>query len=503
MSSSNVTQSRQIMSSIKVPSKLASPVPTYEFLSSLNIFAAALISHYCNLRTLHGKRAAHMLRQSRPSKAVTLPSIYVRLSELLVSKGKSARTGNAWAKDVVRLTFQGLELVLPKSGDVIASTPGSQVFGDPVPQRPHPQENAVMISEARMIVPGPDKPNVLVNINEKVDNDIAFDPESGSFAFRLRSRVGESIIPDLVERLVRVERLVDFIQVLQKHEKALKCESVSLGKIVFTYGNASPSNGSDAMDLDITSHPYKVIVDFSAMENSMTLVLERYNPHLRIADLLAKVLNGRQGLDGVASLLPLTLPVLRGLDAIENAWTPPPDTDKGEVFVNVRAVDWYMVRYNLKQPSPNSGDPPKMRKIMFEVRLRHRRGDPWWYIKRSDMASRNKETDDIDEALKPVWTSEGPGWRGMRVSGVAQVSGVEELLGKLDEVIRNLPVSDAEAPAPAPAPAAVSAAAPIKQPARPQAPQQQRQQPTPNQSQGQSQSQGRNNLLKREVVEID
>jgi len=42
--------------------------------------------------------------------------------------------------------------------------------------------------------------------------------------------------------------------------------------------------------------------------------------------------------------------------------------------------------------------------------------------------------------LKAVWDSEGSGWRGMRVSGVAQVSGVEELLGKLDEVMRNLPV---------------------------------------------------------------
>ena len=389
-SSSNVSQSRRIMSSIQVPSKLASPVPSYEYLLTLNIFAAALVSHYCNLRTLHGKRAAHMLRPSRPSKAVTLPSIYVRLSELLVSKGKSARTGLPWARDVVRLTFQGLELLPPTSADTIASVVENQTPGDIVLRRPTSQEIAVMITEARMSVPEPNGPNVLININEKVDKDIAFDPESGSFAFRLRSRIGESVIPDLVERLVRVERLVEFIQVLQKHEKALRCESVSLGKIVFTYGNISASHGLDAMELD--AHPYKATVDFSAMENNMTLVLERGNPHLRISDFLAKVLNGSEGLDGVASILPLTLPVLRGLDGIENAWTPAPDTDKGEVFVNVRAIDWYMIRYNLKQSVPAPESPPRIRKIMLEVKLQHRRGDPWWYIKRSvkrsDTASR-------------------------------------------------------------------------------------------------------------------
>ena len=363
-----------------------------------------------------------------------------------------------------------------------------------------------MITEARMNVSEPNGPNVLININEKVDKDIAFDPESGSFAFRLRSQIGESVIPDLVERLVRVERLVEFIQVLQKHERALKCESASLGKIVFTYGNISVSHGLDAMELD--AHPYKATVDFSVMENNMTLVLERGNPHLRISDFLAKVLNGSEGLDGVASVLPLTLPVLRGLDGIENAWTPAPDTDKGEVFVNVRAVDWYMIRYNLKQPVPAPESPPRIRKIMLEVKLKHRRGDPWWYVKRSvkqsDIASRsNKETDDIDVALKSVWTSEGPGWRGMLVSAVAQINGVEELLGKLDEVIRNLPVPDDAAPAAAPA--AVPTAVPPKQHARAQAPKQQQrqQQPTPNQGRIQGQSQGRNKPFKQEIVEID
>jgi mediator of RNA polymerase II transcription subunit 14 len=91
----------------------------------------------------------------------------------------------------------------------------------------------------------------------------------------------------------------------------------------------------------------------------------------------------------------------------------------------------------------------------------------------------------------------------MRVSAVAQINGVEELLGKLDEVIRNLPVPDDDAPAAAPA--AVPTAAPPKQHARLQAPKQQQrqQQPTPNQGRIQGQSQGRNKTFKQEIVEID
>jgi mediator of RNA polymerase II transcription subunit 14 len=496
LSSNNVTQSRRITSSIKVPSKVASPIPTYQFLSTLNIFAAALVSHYCNLRALYAKRSAYMLRQGRPSKAVTLPSIYIPLNELLPRKGKSTQTDDKLIQGVVRLTFQGLE-VLPQKSSAALSSPKDQAFSDMTPRPPTLQETAIMITEARMKVP---KPSALVNINERVDRDIAFDAESGSFAFRLRSRVGESVIPDLIERLVRVERLVEFIQVLQKHKKSLKCETVSLRKIIFTYGKVSPSNGSDPMDLDTASHLYKATVDFSAMENTMALILERDNPHLRIADHLTKVLNGKEGLNGVATLLPLTLPVLRGIDAIENAWTPAQYYENGEVFVNVRAADWYIIRYNLKQPSPNATSPPGIRKIMFEIRLRHRRGDPWWYIRRSDVSSRSKETDDVDEALKPLWASTGTGWRGMSISGVAQASGVEELLEKIDEIIRNLPVGEGEAPAAAPVPTA----APPKQ-GRPQASQQQQQQrqqqPTPNQSQ--SQSQGKSNPIKQEIVEID
>lgn len=366
------------------------------------------------------------------------------------------------------------------------------------------KEKAIVITEARMTIP---LPKAIANLDRRVDPDIAFNPTTGTFAFRLRSAVGETVIPEMIERIVSIERLVLFVSVLQKHEKTLQCETVSLGKVVFRYGHESLGVlDGDAMARQLPQ--YRATVDFSTAEKKMKLILEKGNPHVRIADFLGRVLNTTEGLNGVATILALTLPVLKGLNAIENAWDDDALYDRGEVFVNVRAADWYIIRYNLRHASPDLVSTPILRKVLFEVRLRQRRGDPWWCIQRTNTNSRTKETDNLDDAFKPLWTSNGPNWRGMRKSGVAQGSGAEELLVKMDEVVRQFALSEAvinvpeAAENPAPAPAGTQAptqAPPSRQ--QPQQVQQQRQQPTPNQSQ--SQSQGRGQQAKKQVVIVE
>jgi mediator of RNA polymerase II transcription subunit 14 len=290
---------------------------------------------------------------------------------------------------------------------------------------------------------------------------------------------------------------VSFIHILQTQDRDVQCQTISLGRIAFTYGKASSSANGDAMDIDgHRPKEHTAVVDFSASDNMMTLILERGNPHLEIIDHLTRILNGKEGLDGVAKLLPLTLPVLQGLDAIEMAWA---SVRNGQAYVNVRAADWYIIRYDITLPTSN-GAPPKIQKIMFEVRLRHRRSVPWWYISR--IVARDHQEDGIDTALKPVWDANGEGWHGMRVSGVAQAHGVEELLGKIDEAMRGYVNSEGtiEAPASAPIPTAVPAPAPTQPRPKAPVPPPRQQQPTPNHSQN---SQGRTNQLKREIVEID
>jgi len=239
-----------------------------------------------------------------------------------------------------------------------------------------------------------------------------------------------------------------------------------------------------------------------------SLTLEKGNPHIRVLDSLNKVLNSPKGLDGVASLLPVTLPPLRALDKIELAWGSSSLEAVGEVFALVRAFEVYFLRYNLVSTDPAI----KSRKVAFEIKLQHRRDEPWWWIKRTDKRDREAE-DDIDARLKKLWSTFGVDWKGMRVSAVARPSGVEDCLAKLDEVIRAI-ASGEKAPQVAPAPK-TAPAQPVPQPQRqmavpqvqhhpqraPQAPmgqnQAQRSMPTPNQNQSQSMYQAQHNALKR------
>ena len=206
-------------------------------------------------------------------------------------------------------------------------------------------------------------------------------------------------------------------------------------------------------------------------------------------------MNEGDGLDGVATLLPLTLPALRALDAIEEAWASL--SAKGEVYIFVRAVEWYIIRYD-SCPSPpgpdaKSSQPKTRTKIMFEVKMMQRRGEPWWYVRRTDV--HETEGDVMDLALKPLWNSNGEGWQGMRVNAVARVDGVEELLGKLDDVMRMTPGGTRVGPA---QPAQTEGQG--RAPTAPMMQQQRQEQSAPNQSQSQGQ---RRNPQKREIVELD
>ncbi|TAQ83323.1 hypothetical protein B7494_g8353 [Chlorociboria aeruginascens] len=362
----NASTPLKIASSIRIPIQNLTPVPTYSFLTTLHIFAAAVVSHYTNLRALHTRHISHSLRPGPPHLPIRLPTIFIRISELLPSKCISPKTGKAWAKDILRLTFQGLEPLQPN-----AKIPSPTPHNPPTPTAGIPQtpgtnrsslhsDTAMVVSEARMAA---SNYAALSMLKRRIDRDIAFHPESGLFALRLRSKIGDSIIPVLLDRLTSIERLVHFCR--------------------------------DAMEIDgADKTQYRAVIDFTTADNAMELVLEPGNPHIRVLDLLIRVLNNNEGLDGVATLLPLTLPTLRAFDSIETAWVPL--LEKGEALVFARALEWYVIRYTLFPTTPTT----KIRKIIFEIKMFQRRGEPWWHIRRVDL--RDREGDDIDNKLKSV-----------------------------------------------------------------------------------------------------
>ncbi len=414
-----------------------------------------MVSYYSNLRVLHDRNAMYMLQNGPPKPNTTimkLPAVFVKLSDILPSKNKAPRTGKAWAKDILKISFQGLEITSKisrrggQSGSPIETPPASGATV-PAPRvdselkiSEETDENAIVIAEACLIKPMPPSLDL---VKQRVDKDIAFHPKSGGFAFRLYAKVGESAILPLVERLQRVEQLVDFVEVVKKHEKTLHCETVSLSQIVFSYGASDSTRGAhpDAMTVDSQISTYRATIDFCGANTPMTMALEPGNPQIRILDHLTKTLNSSVGLNGVATLLPLTLPLMVAFDAIEDAWTPL--ADRGDVIIFNRAIDWHILRYHL---NPESQD-HQARKVMFQIRLQQRRGQPWWCIRREKEPKRGEQknpssSDDIDTALKAVWEAnpEGESWRGMQTCGIAKIDGVKELIRRVDNVIRSVAV---------------------------------------------------------------
>ncbi|EDN94139.1 hypothetical protein SS1G_10008 [Sclerotinia sclerotiorum 1980 UF-70] len=424
----------KVLTSIHIPIKAVSPTPSYVFMSTLHIFAGGLISQYTNLKALHDRRIHHTIRQTGLPSPVKLPSIWIHISELFSARAKPAAQ-KTWAKDFLKLSFQGLE---PFSA--LSSLPPQSPTDDPQATSHKLEQKAVLVTVARMAVPIP----ALSVLNEKIDKDIAFKAQTGEIAFRLRSQVGKSIIPSLTERLFQVERLISCTAVLRKHEKFIKCDTISLQEITFSYGMPPPAETGSDMGADkAKARSYKAVVSLGLVEGKMKLTLETGNPHIRVLDALDKVLNiPKGGFDAVTTLLPQTLSCLRAFETIEDAWAPL--YDKGEVFIFVRAFEWFNLRYILKSSTPDT--PP--RKVSFEIKMCHRKQKPWWLVRRTEKTERaGKEEvlpdDGIDACLKSVWDSPGDDdWKGMRTSAVGRNRGIETCLEKVDAVIRNLSPED-------------------------------------------------------------
>jgi len=487
-------------------------------MSTLNVFVAAILTNYANAKTLYRRRALHAMQiAEKPRKGISLPNVYARLSQLLPSKNAVLRTGEPWAQDVIRITFQGLESS-QESTQSLESTPSltlsnseekarnsSQQHSNLSVKPQLPQDLAVVMTEAKILVP---LPKSVVTINEQVDRDIAFHADSGAFAFRLRTQVGETVIPALVERIIRVERLVEYVQVLQTYEPQLACESVTLGMISFTYTARQPAAQASA-DKGSTSEKYSAKIDFNNVDK-IVLVLTRGDPHLRILDLLNQILNSPQGFMGVAKLLPVTAPALRGLSKIQTTWSK--SSNLGECFTLVRAAEWYVIRYVMKQAPSGTEALSSPRQFNFTLKLQDRKGDPFWHLQRVDTLDR--DGDDLEKDLQKIWNAVGEKWLGMRLSGVARPADIEALLSAVDDVVRvvaskpmppTLPAnSTIEPPSQQAQPGGVS-----KQPLRPPIPNQQQRpmgntkQQINNQRVVPNQNQGKTNGQAREVVILD
>ena len=350
--------------------------PSYTTLALVERTAASMISQYIDTRRLTFHRIRHNLQRTRATgDPVTLTIRFGEKKTQAMPKPSSPQS-IPWAEKAVSLTFQGID---------------PSTF------------SAIHHASACMEVP---LPNIKV-LTSSIDSSIAFHPESGDFAFRLFTPVGEPTIPSLLTRLASIECLINFLHMMKCHK--LQCNAVSLDHLEFIYAKAPTT--------------LKATVHFASKE-SMRISFSKSNPHLRIQDYLTRLLRSPSSLNYVLRLLRSTLPVLCTFSSLETAHG---------TRILPRSAGWYQVRYQGSRSR-------------WDIRLRVRRGEAKWFIK--DIGVWNEDTDkngkkvikrldvDVEKAMAEMERAFGQGWEGMKGGLVASPAGVEELITKVDEFYR-------------------------------------------------------------------
>lgn len=345
--------------------------PTYSVLSRLENTAAALIAQQADCREL-ASLGIHYI-QHNPTKRLdklSVPDLF------LYYKDRERRA--PWCRDVVKSSFRGLS---------------------------QSQNSVNTLICGRLVTP-------IQNIDKltpNMDTSITFHPTSGAYAFRLSTPLGESCIPAVLERFRRIERLVRFLEIIKRYD--LQCETISLSNLTFTYAT-DPSYGSLAAKISFAS------------DMPMAISFAQQNPHLRIQDFLASLLNTSRGFESVTLVLQTTLPLLQAFDSLESAERKP----GSGVQILPRSATWHRVRY--ENPA-----------LIYEIRLRQRNDQASWYS--IAMASDSPSVKGGGTNLAaPIWESfcrdKGPGWQGMTGGIMAELEGVGGLILRIDEALREI-----------------------------------------------------------------
>ena len=239
------------------------------------------------------------------------------------------------------------------------------------------------------------------NLSSPAEHTIAFHHKTGAFTFRQFSPVGESTIPLVMQRLSSIDRLIYFLNSIQSHQ--LSCHEISLNHVEFVYAS--------------TPSPLKAKLYFPSGA-PQRIALDEQNPHVRIQDFISSIIRSPDGLGHAIRLLTSTLPLLQALARIEASHP------SEQVMVLPRSAEWYEVRYQ----SP---------KACYDVTMRSRRDETMWMVKNRAVSNAEAKSSQIADAMKQLHKTTGEGWRGMRDGIVASIAGVEDLLGKIDEIYRN------------------------------------------------------------------
>ncbi|KAG5952270.1 hypothetical protein E4U53_001285 [Claviceps sorghi] len=442
----------------KIPLNNGYPELSDTFWNNLAFFTTGLIVGSIDLRELHRQRIKTRSSNRTPSSAlplVLLPSIEIALSALfpamainrddlesdssvseddgscenlemlsLIQRAGSMVSGRkkAWAEDVVNISFKGIRSLAPIDG---LNDDGLR--------------NARLICTSEAIIKAR-IPTRFVSLSGLADGDVSYDPRRGQFLLRIERAVGKSMLGTLKSRIMAVDRFVNFLEAMDSAGGSITTDLVTLRRITFHYSERTCNrqqaeeqrHGQDVIKGQGSRPPMRWRVVLDLANKDIDIELEKGNPHLRVLDLMRKLVNCDDGISGLMSWLPASLPALQAIDEIASQWVPLVTAGRGHFEFSMKTVAWMNLGYAIR-----TGKKRQSRKtVSIDVKLKARRGEAWWHVWRSDDDADSQDV--VSKALKRVWDSKGEGWLGLATGAAGQPQGgVVAMLLAVDEAIRS------------------------------------------------------------------
>ncbi|KAI4259607.1 MAG: hypothetical protein LQ352_000675 [Teloschistes flavicans] len=344
-------------------------------LSRVERNTAGLISHFTDCNELFAHKISHKLvNPSRSRSLIEMPMLLIefpkQVAQCLLKPGKS--TDTPWSNQNVRLSFMGISANKSPANHLVIARTGCRIL------RP-------------------------ATLRPLIGSSTTVHAKSGSFAFHLKTPVGDSTIPAIMDRLAGIERLTTYTATL--HSLKSRPSNVSLDHIDFFYAKNEQS--------------YGVTISFAA-DQPPRLSFRCENPQLRVQDLLTALLSKPDGLAHVIHYLQLSLPLMCALAKIEAAHR------NDQVAILLRTAEWYCLRYR---------DPP----AGFDIRLRRRREEFMWFVQETKLPDHESLHPQIRNNLSEMIDGSGDGWEGINPGIAATLFGVEALLEKIDGLFQHFP----------------------------------------------------------------
>lgn len=297
-------------------------------------------------------------------------------------------------KDTIRLAFHGID--------------------------PH-KKVATMIAYGNLLIPTKSF-NALIS---RWDHSLVFQKRGSGFAIRLLAPAGRPVITELMENLQRLECVLSIFESLQR--KKMEPQSLSLSHVTFAYGPEKDLLATLNIETSMLSSHIEFDPNVLASQSQslfhlrIGVSLEHPNPHRRIQNSLESTLNhsaADAGLDTVAELLILTLPLMRALDQM---LVNPSYQRQIRVQVTVRNAKTFHFHFPAQ-------------KFHFQLAATHHRSHVVWILRELSKPREGSSHDQLKLRLQErLYNSKGDGWRGLGNGVVAEIDKVGNLLAELDK----------------------------------------------------------------------